>query len=299
MTNEPVNSAPQTRPWRPAKILAATDFSPSSDRVLEIAPELARHFGAGLYLTHVLAAEQAGHSDAAVDSLPQRRAMAERELSRILGSPAMQGIRHEALLEEGFFWETLDDLIRRYAIDLVIAGTHGHKDLRGEFGGSWAELIFRNADCPVITVGPQAGSHPPRQGAFRHILLANDFGRASRRAVPYACSLAQEFRAALTLLHVIGPTSSETPQERAIRTETARIRLLESLPPGTEQVCAPEFLVMAGDSANEILRFAKSKDVDLIVMGAKSEKLLQSHLPQPATYTVAAAAPCAVMTVRA
>lgn len=36
------------------KILLATDFSPASDRALEYALSLARHYGSHLYVTHII-----------------------------------------------------------------------------------------------------------------------------------------------------------------------------------------------------------------------------------------------------
>ena len=75
---------------------------------------------------------------------------------------------------------------------------------RGEvFLGSKAEEIFRRAACTVLTVDPHCRAIPPRYGEFTEILYATDFGPESSAAAYYAMSLAQEFQARLTLLHVI------------------------------------------------------------------------------------------------
>ena len=73
--------------------------------------------------------------------------------------------------------------------------------------GSVAEEVFRQADCPVLTVGPQAEAQVPRELGLENILLATDFGPSAERAARYAFSLAQECGARLgTLLKTCVPT---------------------------------------------------------------------------------------------
>ena len=290
----------QSTPWRPARIMVATDLSLISGKALNYAAGLARHFDSLIYLTHVLTNpdDSAGLGGGA-DANQERREDAGRKSSEILKSGQMDGVRNTVLLEEGFLFETLEALGRKYEIDLVVIGTHGRKVVKKEFLGSWAELIFRHADCPVMTVGPACAEESSGEVKFTKILLATDFGRASGRATPYACSLAREYGAELTLLNVIKVTSNYSEREWAVLKETTRIRLIESLPPEMEQKCAPEYVVRCGDSALEILNVARSKKVDLIVMGARLGKNLVAHLPEPIAYTVAAEAPCPVLTVGA
>lgn len=289
----------QSTAWRPTRILIATDLSPISDRALNYAAALARHFDAHVSLTHVLAkTDDYASLGERTDPKRETREDAEQKISRILKSEQMQGVRHTVLLEEGFLWETLDMLIRKHEIDLAIVGTHGRREVKEEFLGSWAELVFRHAECPVMTVGPACEGGSSHEVQFTHILFATDFGRASERAVPYACSLAWEYRAALTLLHVVEDRGTYSESEWPMQQEITTIRLLESLPPGMDQQCTLEFLVHRGDSAREILNVARSKRVDLIVMGARFGRSLVAHVPEPAAYAVAAEAPCPVLTVK-
>ena len=286
--------------WRPTRVLVATDLSPISDRALTYAAALARHFDAYVYLTHVLIeTDPSAISGEGTGAKQQRRADAERKLSGILESGRMDGVRHKVLIEEGFLWETLETLIRKCEIDLAVVGTHGRKEIQEEFPGSWAELIYRHAECPVMTVGPACQGDSSRELKFTKILFAMSFGRASEHAVPYACSLARECNGALTLLHVVEDSASLSETELAVLNETTRIRLVESLPTGMDQQCALEYLVQRGDSAQEILNVARSKRADLIVMGARLGRNIVTHLPEPAVYTVAAGAPCPVLTVGA
>src|SRR5207244_7706673 len=79
-------------------------------------------------------------------------------------------------------------------------GRHGLKKL---VLGSGAEQIFRQADCPVLTVGPNVEVPAGDAAAFRHIVFATDFSAGSLHALPYALSLAEENEATLTFLHVM------------------------------------------------------------------------------------------------
>jgi nucleotide-binding universal stress UspA family protein len=53
-------------------------------------------------------------------------------------------------------------LVRENKIDLLITGTHGQGQLKKMLLGSVAEEVFRQADCAVLTVGPQVKSEAPQ-----------------------------------------------------------------------------------------------------------------------------------------
>jgi nucleotide-binding universal stress UspA family protein len=290
----------QVAAWRPAKVMVATDLSPVSERAVNYAAALSRHFDAQFYLAHVLTeTTSAVSSEQQISASRASHEDAERKISEILNSEALRDTRHTVLLEEGFLWQTLETLIRKNEINLVVAGTHGRKEYKGEFTGSWAELIFRHAECPVITVGPGWEGSRSSEVNIAKILFATDFGRASQHAAPYACSMAREFKAVLSLLHVIegGPHNSDPGWATTL--ETTRVQLAEALPEGIEKQLAVEYVIRSGDSAQEIVQVARLQNADLIVMGARLGQKLVTHLPEPAAYTVAAEAPCPVLTVKA
>jgi hypothetical protein len=73
------------------------------------------------------------------------------------------------------------------------------------FFGSVAEQIFRQADCPVLTVGPHSNKHPWVDTSFteRTFRFATDFGPASFHGLPQAVAVANQFRCRLAFLTVI------------------------------------------------------------------------------------------------
>ena len=77
---------------------------------------------------------------------------------------------HEAILGRGETWNVIDDIIRQHSIDLIILGTRGKHGIKKLLFGSGAEKIFRHADCPVLTVGPNVEAPTGDVAAFRHIV---------------------------------------------------------------------------------------------------------------------------------
>ncbi|MBZ5702374.1 MAG: universal stress protein [Acidobacteriia bacterium] len=296
---EPAAKTTKDRGLSLTSVLVATDFSPVSDLALTYAVALARHYGAQVYLTHVVTEGQAvSPAESGRAAYEKMRRVAEQGIADILKSGRMRGVAHEVLLEEGYLWEVIERLIHAHKISLVTVGTHGVRSVQGEFMGSSAEMIFRRAECPVLTVGPASAGKDSGEVEFKKILFATNFGRAAEHAAPYAFSLAQEYRAMLTLLHVMKPSEEYSEKGLAMLQETTRYRLEQCLPPGIEQWCKAECVVKSGECAEEILQAARAMKADLVVMGA-GRKHLVTHLPQSAAYTVAAGAPCPVLTVRA
>ena len=72
--------------------------------------------------------------------------------------------------------------------------------------GSVAELIFRQTNCPVLTIGPHVVPSKRHGWEMSNMLLATDFTPESLAACPLAFSLARERHARLTLVNVLEPS---------------------------------------------------------------------------------------------
>jgi nucleotide-binding universal stress UspA family protein len=210
------------------------------------------------------------------------------------------GVEHEVLVEEGEVWPALASVIREKGIDLVVIGTRGRTGIKKFLLGSEAEKILRQAPCPVLTVGPQLSRHLPRGGDISEILYATDLSAESMVAAPYAISLAQEYQAHLTLLHVITPQhvgDLVAPHELMASSE----RLLHNMVPAEAEFwCEPDYVVEQGDPAAKILEIADHKRTDLIVLGVRRPSVLgvAAHLPGATVHKVVTQATCPVLTVR-
>ncbi len=294
-----------TAPTRIAvqNIAVATDFSACADSAVKYAAMLARHYGSALYTVNVLPHTPFVES-ADIDPEKMKR-VAERRMSETAKSELFQGITHREMIREGEISEVLSQVVREQHIDMIVLGTEGRTGVGKFLLGSVAEEVFRNAECPVMTLGP----HTTRglDGNMQHILFATDFGPESEHGMPYALSLAEEHRARLTLLHVArepgvvlpepepGALPVVSPYEEVHEGEKRLRELIASAAPAWRDT---ECLVQFGAPVETILRVA-AKDVDLIVLGVKRPALLTKHLGSGVAYQIVCQAPCPVLSVGA
>jgi nucleotide-binding universal stress UspA family protein len=291
-------------------ILLATDFSLVAKSALAYATVIARRYGSKIYVVHVIPPEPRMPipMEPLFPELDRDRSQAELAMQAFVSGDQLNEIPHEILLPRGPIWPVLSELIERDEIDLLVVGTHGRAGLKRLILGSVAEELFRQASCPVLTIGPAVPAVVGNE--FRRVLLATDFEPASRNALPYAFSLASESKGTLTLLHVltsvpvvdVGPywyvgSDVVAGYERARRSALGRLRQL--IPRERELPSNPELLVGFGLVSQEIVRIAASH-ADLIVMGVNRAPSVRvsAHLPGATAHEVVAHAKCPVLRVR-
>jgi nucleotide-binding universal stress UspA family protein len=274
-------------------ILVATDLSVAAEHALPFAVALARRFGATMHIVHAL------HPDVYPFALPETwPALVQAEGQVRDGSlrkleSALPGIPHDLTLEKGPPWQVVSKAILRNQVDLLVLGTHGRFGLGKALMGSVAEEIFRQATCPVLTIGPHAHLWSGSGLSLNRILYATDLTPASLAAAPYAISLAKESRAQLTLFHC-----THSDRELTLTFETLR----EVVPWGTDLPYAPDCVVKRGIPREEVLRISHEENADLIVLGIRSAA--HWHLPAikrfgaSMTYEIVTRAACPVLTIR-
>ena len=282
-------------------ILFATDFSNSVDAVIPYVTELTKRYGAKLFALHVRPAVISPMASPASWSTLTAAAKIEDAKHKEVLTAAFPGMALEILIEEGEIWTEIAKAIEEYKVDLIVIGTRGRSGIGKFFLGSIAEEIFRNSPCPVLTVGPHASGTSLQAGRLREILYATDFSAESSAVASYAASLAQEFQASLTLLHVVAerepgdlvsPEQVKEPEEHLLRALVA---------PEVQAACKTHYIVERGDTAEKILQVAKTRNADLIVLGVHPESGFPgaaTHLPIATAHKIVAQAACPVLTVR-
>lgn len=282
-----------------SNILVTTDFSEVSKTALPFAAALARQYEAKIIVAHALSPEP--RLSVPLDPLSDDEDPAWLEGQGKLAQFALgnsAGVRPaEILLERGYVWDVISNIIESNKIDLVVTGTHGRQGLKKLVLGSEAEKIYRKATCPVLTVGPQVTPLSDTDWKLKTILFPTDGSETSLQALPYALSLAEENQANLILLQLM-PLAP--PEYREGDEASAHEALRALLPAEAEDWCKPEFIARFEFPAEGILRLAQERDVDLIVMGVKKsgDSALPEHLPWPVASQVVAQAHCPVLTVR-
>lgn len=282
-------------------ILFTTDFSPASRAAEPYALGLAKHYGAKLHALHVrLPVINPMTQPTSWKHLEEvARAEAEQQRRELLNSFA--GIETEILLKEGDLWSNLEKVLEKSRIDLIVTGTRGRSGIAKFLLGSTAEEIYRTAPCPVLTVGPHSQAEISSTGEFSNILYATDFSPESVAAARYAISLAQEYQAHLTLLHVVAdPKANELVQPSDLTTTSEKL-LHNLVPADAELWCVPRYIVERGEAAEKILDVAARSKVDLIVLGVRQPSgspAVATHLPIATAHKVVSHAACPVLTVR-
>jgi nucleotide-binding universal stress UspA family protein len=281
-----------------SNILVATDFSGASEVSLHFAVAFAKLYDAQIVVAYAISPEP--HLAVTLDPLPLEADRvwqdAASRLSGFAGSELLTNIPHKEILERGDVWDVISKIVEKDKIDLIVAGTHGRHGLQRLVMGSNAEKIYRRANCPVLTVGPNVHPLYGEDWKLKRILFPTDGSEASLAALPHALSLAEENQTLLIFLRLmpIVPPEYREGEEASIREE------LRTLVAAEARVLNPEFEVRSNFPAEGILRLAGEREVDLIVMGVRksSDRSISDHLPWPVASQVAAEAPCPVLTVR-
>jgi len=139
------------------KILCATDFSESSLNSLSYAVDLAKRYGAKLYLIHVIYDVVKTSSwyvpHVSLDEMYKdmtKDAKAQLEKTFIDEMRGFKDIEHVVLT--GNPYQEISRFAEENKIDLIVIGTQGKTGLDRMLFGSTAEQVVRHAPCPVITV---------------------------------------------------------------------------------------------------------------------------------------------------
>jgi nucleotide-binding universal stress UspA family protein len=274
-------------------ILFLTDFSEASESALAYALGFANHFGAQIYPAHacdpLILSE--GTTANVVDQIIENSRL---QLEKLAKDKNMKG---PILFGQGPVEILFPRWIEKNGIDLVVVGTHGRRGVQRLLMGSTAEFVFRNANCPVLTVGPHVAVRPYNGFFAENILFPTDLGPHAEFACSYALSFVHESRGRLTLMHVV---PLDTPVERDPRQMTAAAtrKLLSLVPPDSQHWCSPEVVLEVGDPAREVQKYAEKERPDLIVLGLPKNKEFSAHFRTGVTYKLVSSAPCPVLTIR-
>ena len=148
--------------------------------------------------------------------------------------------------------------------DLIVLGPHGGKveeeGLTGEPLGNTVEGVIMNVTSPVMVVNRLL---PKERLNFKKIMVCVDFSKSCAYGFQFASTLARRYGSRLFLFHVL-----TTPERETIASQE-KLRGFCKVPEGIEH----EYSIWEGTLPYlEILKYAREKDVDLIVMGSRTRE---------------------------
>lgn len=136
--------------------------------------------------------------------------------------------------------------------------------------------------------------------AVTSVLVPTDFSPTSEAALRYATEMALTLGARLYLMHVPGKTGEHFEANFPHgQFATARKGLPSFLTEEQIGRLQPEYVVRVGTPAEEIVRYAESCDVDLIIMGTHGRSGIAHALMGSVAEHVVRVAPCPVLLIRA
>jgi nucleotide-binding universal stress UspA family protein len=144
-------------PPRLKKIVVPLDFSKCSEIGLHYAVELARCFGAKLFLVHVVRLDYRLMADgyamyAAEEILKSAHEAAEEEMRRVVAATDFGKVEFQTSIKTGSPENRVCSYAQETSADVIVTSTHGRTGFQHVLIGSTAEHIVRYAECPVLVV---------------------------------------------------------------------------------------------------------------------------------------------------
>lgn len=280
-------------------LLVATDGTAASKAAIRAAAQLAKHTETSLVVLTVLETVPLIAADYGIMIPPgdteqaRRDALYQRvklQVEEIAGMPANVSIE----LREGDPAAVIARTARELSAQLVIVGLGHHELLDRLFGGETALHALRLSRVPVFAVAPNF-EHLPKRA-----IIATDFSVASVRAGRAALEIFDTIQM-VYLVHV-APRLELQPEAFA-----AWMSLYgEGVGPAFERVKAElavrpgitvETLTRQGKPSRELLDFARSANIDLVVTGSRGAGLIDRLLVGSTATGLVRGAQCSVLAV--
>jgi len=284
------------------KILLATTASPNCDNATKVALDMQLKWEAKLIVLHVFGVHRSNYTPFDKDSRIDRKKVPDEEYAALVIKEMKNIYAKELEHTENVVLETKvgrpDKEILKKAheedVDLIIMGAHTREEGVGPLRfrsvvGNTMQRVAKSARCPVMIIGrPYTPSRELFSNIvsgwklFPNIVFGTDFSKPSDSAFLFAYKLAKEVGAKLYLFHALnvyygdaGQVRQQAEIEEMIKDAREKIekRYISQLD-GFDNY---EIEVWEGIPYVEILKFARQKNCDLIVL-AHHTKIIESSL---------------------
>lgn len=279
----------------PQRILCPVDFSPHSERALQVAGWLATAFTAEVIVLHAQSLEPplyftVAQIAALEGQLRRARRAARAYLEGFAGRQMPPALPRSFEVVEADPAAAILAAAQAPGAGLIVMGTHGRTGLTRIRLGSVTESVLRQSHIPVVTVGPQVEKVEklaPAQVPAR-ILCPVDYSDQVRAVLRHAGLLAQTLRAQLIVLHV---------QEAVGPKRDAKQSLCDWVPTTVREQCAVREVVRQGSPAEQIVQETERSAATLLVIGAAHHHTLGAIFAGSTAEKLIRAAPVPVVSV--
>lgn len=263
------------------KILFATTASPACHAAAKIAFELAEKYESELILLHVYGVPSHGSSFSITDYrtgekddvgpdyvewVKDEMKMTYESLIEKHGEPKfhiLPGIPSTEILRYA----------RNNDVDCIIMGAHTREDESGAkrfrgIVGTTMQMVAQRARCPVLII-----SRPCETcfWYFNKIIFGTDFSKASLSAFKFAYKMAEHIGCKLYLFHALNIDKSDAGvalDQRQIEADikAAKEKMESEYVSQMDDFDNYEIAIWEGTPYVELLKFAREKSADLVVM---------------------------------
>lgn len=163
-------------------------------------------------------------------------------------------------------------IARKVDADLIIMGQHTkqYEETRSKtwgMAGSTLEQVSQRARCPVMIVTREAPYGEQRMKTF---LVATDFSKQSECAVAYGAQLCRHYGGDLVVFNAVDDGRLPSPEDK--RTTCTAERMQEEYGFLLRGVPHVDYVCEHGQPAMEILKMARSRGADLVLMAHHSKE---------------------------
>ncbi len=245
------------------RILHPTDFSRTAEKALSLARDLRQRATGELHVVHVQqrfgGPGGRGFLQPQLDNINPELTKRLDEERRLEVEQIHEMLRHLASpdgtteLRWGDPLRELLDLAPDF--DLIVMGAHGANRLDNFFLGGIAGRFVRRSRAPVMTVRDEATAV-----RVQRILVATDFGEASRRAWDL-CRTWHRFGIRLVVAHVLDDARVQDDAAYTSTVTDALDRLAGDV--------AERYVLREGNAAEQLPRIAQEVGADVIAIGLR------------------------------
>jgi nucleotide-binding universal stress UspA family protein len=269
------------------KLLFATTASPVCDNAAKVAFDLEMKWEAKLFILHVLGVPGRSFSLQFTDVRTGEREeisqdyveWVKEEMNNTYGT-LLEDSNAQIVTAIGEAHREILRLARKEDVDMIIMGAHTRAEDVGatrhrSVAGATLRKVAKAARCAVVVVNRPCTTC---WRLFSNIVVGTDFSKASLSAFLWAFKLAREVGAKLHIFHSIDVTAGafslptgQTDIEQ--RLKEARRRIEQTYVPKMQGYDNYTIEVWEGIPYVEILKFARERQGDLIVMAHHAREI--------------------------
>lgn len=186
-----------------AKVLLATDGTPSSQRAAEVAANVAKAFDSEVTVLSVIpsiSAVSAPLEGEYYSRLVNRADDNADAAFAVFKKAGVQAGEKEIPKGRSSVVETIVQYAEKNGSTLIVVGTRALGIFKRTFLGSVSSGVAAHSPCPTLVVKPRKGAS---SGELRRIIVAVDGSEFAQRALEAAISLSKTLDAELEIAHVV------------------------------------------------------------------------------------------------